>query len=288
MKTPSLKKSVPRISVILAVRNEARNIARIIKSLREQSFQDFEIIVVDNSSDGGETTRIAVKNGVKVYPLPEIKNILNYRGAQVNFGVKKSKGAVIFFPDADMTFDPQLLGEINKKMEKYDALYIPETIVGRGFFGDVRNFERSFYDQTPIDAVRVVRRNLFEKIGGFDDKLIRFGADDWDMTKTIKLHSNKITITNNRLYHHEHILSLIEFLKKKNNYAGIFTEYIAKWGKNDPDIQKELGLKYRAIDVFLESGKWKKVLAKPHLFIALGFIRLITYFSFLVNSKVSE
>lgn len=274
----------PLISVILAVRNEAVNISRSIKSLRNQSYSNIEIIVVDNSSDEGKTVSIAKKLGVTVFQLPKKNGILNYRGAQVNLGVENSHGNIIFFPDADMTFDKDLLKEIAEKMEVYDALYIPETIVGRGFFGEVRNYERSFYNQTPIDALRVIKKALFKKIGGFDDKLIRFGADDWDLTKTVKLHTQKISITTNRLYHHEHILSLFQFLKKKHNYAGIFNEYIQKWGNDDEDIKKQLGLKYRAWDVFVENGKWKQVLAKPQLFLALGVIRLLTWISYLYKS----
>lgn len=272
------------ISIILAVRNESQNISRIIESLNKQSYSKFEVIVVDNSSDGGKTISIAEKYGVKVYKLPKVKGILNYRGAQVNLGVARSRGDIIFFPDADMTFDKELLREINQKMNRYEALYIPETIIGRGFFGKVRNFERSFYNETVIDAVRVVNKKLFTKIDGFDAKMIRFGADDWDLTKSLRLLTDKISITTHRLYHHEHILSPLDFLRKKNNYAGIFNEYVAKWGAYDPDIKKQLGLRYRAWGVFFEGSKWKQVLAKPHLFFALGLIRLITWIGYLCKS----
>ena len=46
------------------------------------------------------------------------------------------------------------------------ALYIPERIVGEGFWIKVRAFERSFYTGTVIDAVRFLRKNLFIQIGG--------------------------------------------------------------------------------------------------------------------------
>ena len=65
--------------------------------------------------------------------------------------------------------------------ENVDALYIPERIVGDGFWIKVRDFERSFYVGTVIDAVRFIRKDLFEKIGGFDETLI--GPEDWDLNR---------------------------------------------------------------------------------------------------------
>ena len=38
-----------------------------------------------------------------------------------------------------------------------DAFYIPERIVGDGFWIKVRDFERSFYTGTVIDAVRFIQ-----------------------------------------------------------------------------------------------------------------------------------
>ncbi len=285
MKTTKGSNTKPLISVVLAVRNESVNISRALDSLNKQTYPNVEIIIIDNSTDGGKTISIAQKYGVKVYSLPTNDSILNPRGAQINLGVKKTKGSIIFFPDADMTFDEGLLMEVSQKMSMYDSLYIPEIIIGRGFFGEVRNYERSFYDLTPIDAIRIVKKNIFEKARGFDDKNIRFGADDWDFSKSIKKYTNKISSTTNKLYHHEHILSLAEFIKKKHNYASIFDEYIAKWGRDDPDVKKQLGLSYRAFIVFVENGKWKRILTKPHLFLSVGIIRFITWISYKYKSN---
>lgn len=277
----------PLISIIIATLNESpKNIDRIINSLGKQSFKNYEIILVDYPRDNDKTYIYAKKTGIKTYKLPINKQkILNPRGAQVNFGISKAMGKIIFFPDTDMSFDTDLLKEIVLKMKTYDALYIPEVIVGDNLFNKVRNFERSFYNQTPIDAVRVVKKSLFEKIKGFDEVGIRFGADDWDLTKRIKEKTKKITITESKLYHHENILTLSQFLKKKHHYAGIFDEYVAKWGKDNPDIKKQLGLRYRALGVFVEKSKWKKIANNPFLFFLTGLIRLVTFISFFIKSK---
>jgi len=271
-------KRQPFFSVILATKNEENNIARCLDSLLKQTYprEYFEIILVDNNST--DNTRTIARTKIKyVYNLPiisPIKSVKNFRGAQVNWAMKKSRGEAIFFPDADMTFDKNLLKEAAKLIEEkdFDALYIPEKIVRKGWFGKIRNFERSFYNQTCIDAIRIVRKRVFENVGGFDEKRIYFGPDDWDLNKRIKNITNSITITHNKLFHHEEDLTLHNYLIKKSIYTKTFDSYIHKWGKDDSDIKKQFGFYYRYIGVFIENGKWKIIVSNPIL--AIGMISL--------------
>ncbi len=267
-----------KISVVIATFNEQKNIGRCLKSLRHQTLSpnQMEIIVVDNQSTD-KTVATAKKLADRIYLLSPNKQIKNSRGAQLNFGVAKSHGGIIFFPDADMTFDKKLLEEAFSLVcsKKIGALYIPEVIKGKGFFGKIRNFERSFYNATCIDAVRIVTKKLYQKVGGFDDKNIRFGPDDWDFTKRIKLLTDKISITRNKLYHHEENLKMATYFSKKSNYSQSFKEYIAKWGTGDPDIKKQFGLVYRYFTVYVENGKWRYFISALQLTIGLYFIRSI-------------
>ena len=294
----------PLVSIIITTKNEEKNIGNCLKSIinsnialeqyrhidkkkkepiRLKSYKakslskplSYEIIVVDNNSTD-RTKEIAKKYTNKVYNFPnpdKIKDVKNFRGAQLNFGVKKSKGEIIFFPDADMTFDKELLQELIKKLKKHYALYIPEIVMGRGLLGKIRNFERSFYNATCIDAIRVIKKDLFLRVGGFDEKNIAFGPDDWDFTKTVKKNTDKIGITKSRIYHHEEEMTVKKYLSKKSKYSQTFDDYIKKWGKNDPDIKKQFGLWYRYFGVFIEDGKWKRLLRHPLLAGGMYFLR---------------
>ncbi|QPJ61196.1 MAG: glycosyltransferase family 2 protein [Candidatus Nitronauta litoralis] len=264
-----------RVSVVLATRNEESNIGRCLDSLLEQTHPDIEIIVVDNQSKD-RTREIAKEYQVPVLNLPDhinLDGILNFRGAQVNLGVSRSTGEYLFFPDADMTFDKELLAEAVEQLKTYSALYIPEIIMGKGWLGKIRNFERSFYEMTCIDAPRLVRRTLYEEVKGFDEKEIAFAPDDWDLAKKFKKQGAHFQITTNKKYHHEEWLDLKTYLKKKSEYTSTFDNYIAKWGKSDPDIKKQFGIGYRYFGVFLENGKWKKLLAHPLLTLGMYFLR---------------
>lgn len=275
----------PLVSVVIATRNEEKNIENCIKSVLDQTYKDIEIIVVDNGSMDG-TVEIVKSLGIVVFELAKeisIEGIKNYRGAQVNLGVKKSKGDIIFFPDADMTFDQNLFSEAVEKLEKYDTLYIPEIVMGKGFMGKIRRFERTFYNETPIDAVRFVRKEVFEKVGGFDEKNIAFATDDWDLTKMIKKVTDKITITKSKLYHNEAQISLKRYIQKKSQYIDTFEDYIAKWGKNDPDVKKQFGIKYRFFGVFFEKGKWIKLVFHPILAIGMYGLKVLVGLKFLIQ-----
>lgn len=296
------------VSVIITTKNEEKNIENCLKSIVESSIElkryrnieknkdsskplnfynskFLEIIVVDNNSSD-KTKEIAQKYTSKVYNFPhpsEFKRIKNFRGAQLNFGVKKSKGQIIFFPDADMTFDKNLLKEVvNLIINKdFDALYIPEEVIGRGFLGKIRSFERSFYNGTCIDAVRVIKKSLFLKVGGFDEKNIYFGFDDWDFNKKIKKSGAKLGITKSKIYHHEENLTLKRYLEKKAKYAQTSRSYIQKWGKHDHDIKKQFGFWYRYFGVFLEKGKWRRLIRHPILAAGMWFLRGIVGLSYL-------
>ena len=298
-----------------------------------------EIIVVDNNSSD-QTKEIARKYTKKVYNFgPE-------RSAQRNFGAKKAKGKYLLFLDADMILSLTVIEEIIKKFEvlnsKFEtnskfpaiggagkiknnilqtsnlkhqtssinlvALYIPEIVLGNSFWSKVRRFERSFYDGTVIDCVRAVRKDIFEKVGGFDTSLT--GPEDWDFDKKVREQGKVAVLTsydfeeinkklNNRtieqlsnltnqpvIYHNEAEFNLKKYLTKKLYYAKSFEKYIQKWGKDDPDIKKQFGFWYRYFGVFLENGKWKRFLNYPILALGMYFLRGVLGLFYIFSFKI--
>ncbi|MHB1335441.1 MAG: glycosyltransferase family 2 protein [Candidatus Humimicrobiaceae bacterium] len=266
-----------KVSVIIATRNEASNIRRCLDSLSSQSYENLEIIVIDFGSYDN-TIEIAKKYTDLVMNIKEyadLSKVKNYRGAQINYGVSISSGEIIFFPDADMTFDEDLILEVVRKSNEFDAFYIPEIIVGNGYFGKIRKFERSFYNMTCVDAIRFVRKDVFNKLNGFDTKNIKFGPDDWDFTKTLKKNNYRLGITRNSLYHNEQDIKLKNYLLKKSEYINTFKSYIAKWGNKNSDIKKQFSFFYRYFGIFIENKKWIKLLRHPLLTIGLYYIKFL-------------
>ena len=247
------------VSVIITTRNEEKHIKNCLESIIKQTYpQDrIEAIVVDNNSTD-KTKEIALTYTSKVYNFgPE-------RSAQRNQGIRQAQGKYILYLDADMSLSPGVIKECVDKCESrgYIALYIPERIIGEGFWIKVRDFERGFYNATCIDAVRFVRKDKFLEIGGFDETLT--GPEDWDFDRRIRV-IGKVGIINACLYHNEGRLHFSKYLKKKKYYGNTLERYINKWGREDTLIIKQLGLFYRFFGVFIEDGKWRKALTHPLL-----------------------
>ena len=256
----------PVVSVIVTTKNEERNIGACLESVVQQSMAPLEMIVVDNYSED-KTAEIAQEYGAKVFQLgPE-------RSAQRNYGVEQAQGKYILYLDADMRLSQKVIEECVNCCEADNGvtgIYIPEIIVGEGFWIKVRRFERSFYDGTVIDAVRFVPRATFQKVGGFD---IHFtGPEDWDFDKKIR-GLGKTVIVDAYLEHDEGDFNLQHYLNKKNYYSKGFDIYAKNWGKDDPDIRKQLSPWYRFVGVFVEQGKFIKLMEHPILTLGMYYLR---------------
>ena len=268
------------ISIIITTKNEEKNIENCLESINRQNYSrdQIEIIVVDNSSTD-RTKEIALKYTNLVFNKgPE-------RSAQRNFGVEKSRGEYFIFLDADMILSENLVRDCVEKIKSSPrtiALYISEIVMGENFFSKVRRFERSFYDATVIDCARFIKKDAFLQVGGFDESLT--GPEDWDLDKKLR-NIGRIDLIKTPIYHNEAEFNLREYLTKKGYYAKYFDDYIAKWGKNDPDVKKQFGFHYRFIGVFIENGKWKEMLIHPALTAGMYFLRFSVGIRFLLRQS---
>ena len=88
------------------------------------------------------------------------------------------------------------------------------------------------------------------------------------------------------IYHNETQMTLGLYFRKKFSYSVAYSRYIKKWGELDPDIRKQFGLYYRFFGVFMENGKWIKIIKKPHLALGMYFLRFIVGLLFLLRRLI--
>ena len=261
-------KATPLVSIVIVTKNEEKHIENCLKSIKDQTYKNIEIIVVDNNSTD-KTKDIAKKYTRNVYNKgPE-------RSAQRNYGlIEKSRGDYVMYVDADMILSPTLVEDSIKKITKTKsiALYISEIVMGDSYWSKVRRFERSFYDGTVIDCVRFIKRDVFIKVEGFDESMT--GPEDWDLDKKIRK-VGKTSLLKTPIYHNEAEFNLKKYLSKKSYYTKSFDKYIHKWGKEDSDVIKQFSPVYRYFGVFIEKSKWKKIISHPILSITMIFLRLM-------------
>ena len=158
-----------------------------------------------------------------------------------------------------------------KTGEDIFGIYVPEKVVGEGFWINVRNFERSFYDATYIDAARFIKKDAFIELGGFDLSLC--GPEDWDLDRRL-LEKGRLLLIKSHLNHDEGAFSFSKYFGKKKYYAKSFDAYTQKWN-NDKIVRKQLGIYYRFFGVFIENEKWKKLLKHPLLTFGMYFLRFL-------------
>ncbi len=256
-----MKQSV--VSIIVTTKNESQVLERLLKSVKNQTYSAIELIVVDNHST--DTTRkIAEKYTKKVFDFgPE-------RSAQRNYGAKKSKGEYILFLDADMELTPKVVKacvEMVEKNKKIAAVAIPEKSVAHLFWEKVKAFERSFYNESgdaTTDAERFFKRSIFEKVGGYDESIT--GPEDWDLPERIHKKGFGKARINERLYHHERVVSPYALAKKKYYYALTSHRYLKKH-KIATFSPKTI---YFLRPIFYQ--QWRKLLSHPILSIAMFYM----------------
>lgn len=269
------------LSVIVPTRNESKNLPNCLRAF-ERVRSSVELIVVDNASTD-ETKAIAAEFGAIVLDKgPE-------RSAQRNLGWRTATADWVVILDADMILPEKTIEAIFSVIRQSSdeshqaplAYWIPEIRTGKGLRVKARNFERSFYDGTAIDALRLFHRSVLEKTGGYDEDLIA-GPEDWELDIRVLQTGAKCAVLAEPLLHNERNLSLRRVLEKKAYYTKSMARYQAKW-KGHPALAKQFGFGYRYFGVFVENGKWKKLFAHPILAAVMYFERILVGLVYLTS-----
>lgn len=224
--------SLGKVSIVIPIR-KGEDIEPILWSIKTSTYQNKETIVIDEGLE---------------------------RSAQRNIGIDRATGDYLLFLDSDQQLDYFVLEDCVNKIKDCQAIYIPEGIATKGWFGRLRNWERQFYTGTCVDVVRFVKNPC----PYFD--IEQKGTEDSDWDRRIK---GKRMISKNCLYHYDNI-GIIDYIKKKAYYA----KSLKRFAERNPN-DKILDLKYRCFWIFVENGKWKRLLRKPHYTLGLIFLLLL-------------
>lgn len=118
------------ISIIIPMYNEERYITRCLDSLQKQTYQDFEIILIDD----GSTDRTIEK--ASAYPAKILKQEHGGPGKARNWWAKETKGEILIFVDADMYFDENFIENLIQPILKGEEI---GTAHGTELVGNLEN-----------------------------------------------------------------------------------------------------------------------------------------------------
>ena len=167
----------PSISVIIPVYNGSHYLKQCLDALTASSYQSYEVIVVDDHSTD-ESAEIARKRGTVVLQLPYQSG----PAAARNYGAKRAQGDILFFLDSDVLVQRETVARVAANfMENPDIAAVfgsyDNDPAGKDFLSQYRNlFHHYVHQQSNSEAVTfwagcgAIRREVFEKAGGFDQK----------------------------------------------------------------------------------------------------------------------
>jgi glycosyltransferase involved in cell wall biosynthesis len=205
---------LPFVSIIIPAYNEARYIKSCLESLKRVDYpsQSYEIIVVDNGSSD-ETVLIAKSYTENVLIIPNV-NVSSLR----NFGASKAKGEVYAFIDADCIADEQWLQAGVKALTREPCVVgsvcdVPSdaTWIEKAWFAQKI---RGTHEATHINSANmIVRSELFNKLGGFNNKLI--AGEDYEFCMRAKREAKIISDDKIKVVHLKNPSSISQFLKRE-------------------------------------------------------------------------
>lgn len=178
-----MEKQNPIVSIIMPAYNQARYVEEAIQSVLSQTYNNWELIIVDDGSPDN------VKEVASKYTDSETRIKFYHTdnhgpSAARNFGVKMSSGEFILPFDADDKIAPEYLEKCIREFREKpstDLVYCRWQ-----FFGDTRytpelrySGYRELLANNSIFCSAMYRRKDFDRVGGYDES-IPFGLEDWE------------------------------------------------------------------------------------------------------------
>src|SRR6266571_8799204 len=163
----------PLVSVVIPSRNSENTIADCLKSVISQLHKPIEIIVVDSFSTDS-TVEIAKTLGATVLPHDD------GRSAQKNWGAKFAKGEYLYFVDSDFKLEPNVISSCLEAIKSADGVVIRNQDIPSGSrLSQLIASRRRILSYDPLNvAIRFVKREVFDSVGGFDSDL--YADEDLD------------------------------------------------------------------------------------------------------------
>jgi len=182
-----------KISVIIPTYNEENHISECLDSLSTQTYQDYEVIVVDDGSTD-KTVSIIKSKRIKVLSQEHLG-----AGSARNLGSKNAKGEILVFIDADMIVSQNYLEQISKPIIEGNSkgtFTINEVVLNyHNIWAKLYNWEyikEKTKLRIPSDhpntakVFRAILKSEFDRVGGYDE--VGYG-EDWTLSKKLKFNA---------------------------------------------------------------------------------------------------
>lgn len=225
----------PLISVVIATKNRPKQVTVCIQSIRKNTYNNFEIIVIDQSNNYETNKRINQLSDERIsYVKQKPMGISRAR----NSGIHLSRGEIISFTDDDCVPEAYWLTNVSSSFITHKDIW--------GVFGKTSPFAKEFKNKICpctfqrkkmkiIDSPKKhseyfgfgnnmsFKKGVFEKVGFFDNLLglgsLGLSAEDAEFSLRILTNKYKLMYNPRVLVYHDRLVSYKEFTKINLAYS---------------------------------------------------------------------
>lgn len=170
------------ISIIIPVYNQARKLIKTLDSIEQQSYQDYEVIIVNDGSDDDVEKVFAEYYSQLDSNHHYLFLNQNNQGAPAarNYGFRKSRGEYLLFCDADAVLKPEFLETMLGYLANNPSISYTYSSFkwGRKLF-KLGEFDAEKLKRMPyIHTMSLIRRSDFPE-SGWDESIKKL--QDWDL-----------------------------------------------------------------------------------------------------------
>ncbi|PSN20052.1 glycosyl transferase family A [filamentous cyanobacterium CCP5] len=180
---------MPKVSVVIPAYNATAYLPQTVDSILQQTFTDYEVLIVDDGSSDNPVELVAQIVDSRVHIISQRNQ---GAGAARNTGIKNARGSYVAFLDADDFWETTKLAKQVEWLDMNPEVGLVHTWVtlanpdgslsdrtirtdGEGYIWD----QVVVYNPLKCGSTAMVRRRCFEELGYFDQSLKY--SEDWDM-----------------------------------------------------------------------------------------------------------
>ena len=233
----------PKISVIVPVYNVEKYLERCVNSLRNQTIEDIEIILVDDSSTDSSPL-LCDEMAEKDFRVKVIHKANEGAGKARNAALKIASGEYIGFADSDDYVEPDMFATLYKKAVAYNSDLVMSGVLfvdGNMFSEKGECICKSYFEEdTQFDTVESLKRLRMGIIGStpedFDDS--KYGMSIWkNLFRHEIIKKNGIVFQSEREMLSEDALFMVDYIACIERATGI-PEAFYNYCRNENSISK--------------------------------------------------
>jgi len=246
---------MPKISVIIPCFNQGAYLEEAVNSVLDQTFQDFEILVVDDGSTDAETIRM-----LEDYEKPKTRVIrTNNQGlsAARNNGIREAKGDYILPLDADDKIGPGYLEDAVLILDNHPEIgivYCEASYFGvKGGRWDMPEYSPDkMLNHNVIFCTSLFRKADWEAVGGYNVNMV-YGWEDWDFWLSLIHRGKKVyRIPKVHFFYRIREVSMIQAMNEEKQF---FMRLHAILNHRDLYRQvAEINIRARVAELFFDTG----------------------------------